>query len=186
MNISVSPDGKHLVFDLLGDIYQIPVTGGEAKPLAQGIAWQMQPVYSPDGKHIAFTSDADGGDNIWIMDADGSNPRTVTTETFRLLNSPAWSPDSQYLVGRKHFTASRSLGAGEVWLYHVAGGEGVKLTERPNDEKDLGEPAYSPDGRYIYFSQDDTPGKPSTIPKTQLTASIKSSVTIPKRVILKS
>lgn len=159
MNISASPDGKHLVFDLLGDIYQIPVTGGEAKPLAQGIAWQMQPVYSPDGKHIAFTSDADGGDNIWIMNADGSNPRTVTSETFRLLNSPAWSPDSQYLVGRKHFTASRSLGAGEVWLYHVAGGEGLKLTERPNDEKDLGEPAYSPDGRYIYFSQDDTPGK---------------------------
>lgn len=159
MNLSVSPDGKHIVFDLLGDIYQIPVTGGEAKPLAQGIAWQMQPVYSPDGKYIAFTSDADGGDNIWIMNADGSNPRTVTQETFRLLNSPAWSPDSQYLVARKHFTASRSLGAGEVWLYHVAGGEGVKLTERPNDEKDLGEPAYSPDGRYIYFSQDDTPGK---------------------------
>lgn len=159
MNLSVSPDGKHIVFDLLGDIYQIPVTGGEAKPLVQGIAWQMQPVYSPDGKHIAFTSDGDGGDNIWIMDADGKNPRTVTQETFRLLNSPAWSPDSQYLVARKHFTASRSLGAGEVWLYHVAGGEGVKLTERPNDEKDLGEPAYSPDGRYIYFSQDDTPGK---------------------------
>ncbi|ABN59553.1 WD40 domain protein beta Propeller [Shewanella baltica OS155] len=159
MNLSVSPDGKHIVFDLLGDIYQIPVSGGEAKPLAQGIAWQMQPVYSPDGKHIAFTSDGDGGDNIWIMDADGSNPRTVTQETFRLLNSPAWSPDSQYLVARKHFTASRSLGAGEVWLYHVAGGEGVKLTERPNDQKDLGEPAYSPDGRYIYFSQDDTPGK---------------------------
>ncbi|MGI2102483.1 amidohydrolase family protein [Shewanella oncorhynchi] len=159
MNLSVSPDGKHIVFDLLGDIYQIPVTGGEAKPLAQGIAWQMQPVYSSDGKHIAFTSDGDGGDNIWIMDADGKNPRTVTQETFRLLNSPAWSPDSQYLVARKHFTASRSLGAGEVWLYHVAGGEGVKLTERPNDEKDLGEPAYSPDGRYIYFSQDDTPGK---------------------------
>ncbi|MGL4614946.1 MAG: TolB family protein, partial [Shewanella sp.] len=159
MNLSASPDGKYLVFDLLGDIYQIPVSGGDAKPLAQGIAWQMQPVYSPDGKYIAFTSDADGGDNIWIMNADGSNPRTVTSETFRLLNSPAWSPDSQYIVGRKHFTASRSLGAGEVWLYHVAGGEGVKLTERPNDEKDLGEPAYSPDGRYIYFSQDDTPGK---------------------------
>ncbi|MGL5360536.1 MAG: amidohydrolase family protein, partial [Shewanella sp.] len=159
MNLSVSPDGKHLVFDLLGDIYQLPVSGGEAKPLAQGIAWQMQPVYSPDGKYIAFTSDADGGDNIWIMNADGSEPHTVTNETFRLLNSPAWSPDSQYLVGRKHFTASRSLGAGEVWLYHVAGGEGLKLTERPNDEKDLGEPAYSPDGRYIYFSQDDTPGK---------------------------
>ncbi|QIR13077.1 amidohydrolase family protein [Shewanella aestuarii] len=159
MNVNVSPDGKTIVFDLLGDIYQMPISGGEAKPLATGIAWQMQPVYSPDGKYIAFTSDEDGGDNIWVMNADGSNPHPVTTETFRLLNSPAWSPDSQYLVARKHFTASRSLGAGEVWMYHVAGGEGVKLTERPNDQKDLGEPAYSPDGRYIYFSQDATPGK---------------------------
>ncbi|QSX37297.1 amidohydrolase family protein [Shewanella sedimentimangrovi] len=159
MNVSISPDGKYIVFDLLGDIYRIPAKGGEAEVLAKGIAWQMQPVYSPDGKYIAFTSDEDGGDNIWVMNADGSNPRPVTKETFRLLNSPAWSPDSQYLVARKHFTASRSLGAGEVWLYHIAGGEGVKLTERPNDQKDLGEPAYSPDGRYIYFSQDDTPGK---------------------------
>jgi imidazolonepropionase-like amidohydrolase/Tol biopolymer transport system component len=159
MNINVSPDGKHLAFDLLGDIYQIPIAGGEATPLAQGIAWQMQPVYSPDGKYIAFTSDEDGGDNIWIMNADGTNPHPITTETFRLLNSPAWSPDSQYLVARKHFTGTRSLGAGEVWMYHIAGGEGVKLTERPNEQKDLGEPAYSPDGRYIYFSQDATPGK---------------------------
>ncbi|QYJ86217.1 amidohydrolase family protein [Shewanella mesophila] len=159
MNVSVSPDGKTIVFDLLGDIYQMPIEGGEAKAIAKGIAWQMQPVYSPDGKSIAFTSDQDGGDNIWIMDADGSNPRPVTKETFRLLNSPAWSPDSQYLIARKHFTGSRSLGAGEVWLYHVAGGDGVKLTERPNEQKDLGEPAYSPDGRYVYFSQDATPGK---------------------------
>ena len=159
MNISVSPNGKTIVFDMLGDIYQIPMQGGEAKVLAKGIAWQMQPTYSPDGKYIAFTSDENGGDNIWIMDADGSNPRAVTDETFRLLNSPAWSPDSQYLVARKHYTGSRSLGAGEVWLYHVAGGEGIKLTERPNEQKDLGEPAYSPDGRYIYFSQDATPGK---------------------------
>ncbi|GIU44867.1 amidohydrolase family protein [Shewanella algidipiscicola] len=159
MNVSVSPDGQTIVFDLLGDIYQIPIEGGEAKALAKGIAWQMQPVYSPDGKSIAFTSDEDGGDNIWIMDADGNNPRPVTKETFRLLNSPAWSPDSQYLIARKHFTGSRSLGAGEVWLYHVAGGDGVKLTERPNEQKDLGEPAYSPDGRYVYFSQDATPGK---------------------------
>ncbi|MCF1439764.1 MAG: amidohydrolase, partial [Shewanella sp.] len=159
MNLSMSPDGKYIVFDLLGDIYRIPAKGGKAEVLDSGIAWQMQPVYSPDGKYIAFTSDEDGGDNIWVMDADGNNPRAVTTETFRLLNSPAWSPDAQYLVARKHFTASRSLGAGEVWLYHVAGGTGVKLTERPNEQKDLGEPAYSPDGRYIYFSQDATPGK---------------------------
>ncbi|RUO57923.1 amidohydrolase family protein [Pseudidiomarina insulisalsae] len=159
MNVDMSPDGQYIVFDLLGDIYRMPAKGGEAELLAGGIAWQMQPVYSPDGKYIAFTSDASGGDNIWVMDADGSNARVVTNETFRLLNSPAWSPDSQFLVARKHYTARRSLGAGEVWMYHVNGGSGVQLTERPNDQKDLGEPAFSPDGRYIYFSQDDTPGK---------------------------
>lgn len=159
MNVDLSPDGKTIVFDLLGDIYQMPAKGGDAKLLRGGIAWQMQPVYSPDGKSIAFTTDEGGGDNIWVMDADGSNARAVTDETFRLLNSPAWSPDSNYIVARKHFTARRSLGAGEVWMYHVNGGTGVQLTARPNDQKDLGEPAFSADGRYIYFSQDDTPGK---------------------------
>ncbi|CAB0151877.1 Protein TolB [Pseudidiomarina piscicola] len=159
MNVDLSPDGKWIVFDLLGDIYRMPASGGDAELIAGGIAWQMQPVFSPDGNYIAFTSDQGGGDNIWVMDADGENARAVTDETFRLLNSPAWSPDGQFLVARKHYTARRSLGAGEVWMYHVNGGSGVQLTERPNDQKDLGEPAFSPDGRYIYFSQDDTPGK---------------------------
>lgn len=159
MNVNISPDGKTMVFDLLGDIYTMPVSGGKATALTNDIAWNMQPVFSPDGKYIAFTSDRDGGDNIWIMHADGSQPRAVTQENFRLLNSPAWSPDSQFIVARKHFTAGRSLGAGEVWQYHISGGNGVMLTERANDQKDLGEPAFSPDGKYIYFSQDDTPGK---------------------------
>lgn len=159
MNITVSPDGKTLAFDLLGDIYTMPIGGGKATALTNDIAWNMQPVFSPDGKTIAFTSDRDGADNIWLMNTDGSESRAVTKETFRLLNSPAWSPDGQFIVARKHFTASRSLGAGEVWQYHISGGNGVMLTERPNDQKDLGEPAFSSDGKYIYFSQDDTPGK---------------------------
>ncbi len=159
MNVDLSPDGKTIVFDLLGDIYTMPASGGEATPLMTDIAWQMQPRFSPDGKHIAFTSDEDGGDNLWIMKAGGSNAKAVTTETFRLLNSPAWSPDGNYLVGRKHYTGSRSLGAGEVWMYHKSGGNGVMLTKRPNEQKDLGEPAFSHDGKYVYFSQDATPGK---------------------------
>jgi len=159
MNIDISPDGKTVVFDLLGDIYSMPMSGGTATKLTSDIAWQMQPRFSPDGKHIAFTSDQGGGDNIWIMDLNGENQTAVTDETFRLLNSPAWSPDGDYLVARKHFTASRSLGAGEVWLYHKAGGKGVQLTKRENDQKDLGEPMFSPDGRYVYFSHDATPGK---------------------------
>lgn len=159
MNIAISPDGKTLAFDLLGDIYTMPVTGGTATLLTKDIGWQMQPTFSPDGKHIAYTSDEGGGDNIWVMAADGSEQKAVTNETFRLLNSPAWSPDGEFIVARKHFTASRSLGAGEIWQYHKTGGNGIMLTARENDQKDLGEPAFSPDGKYIYFSQDDTPGK---------------------------
>lgn len=159
LSVDVSPDGKMLAFDLLGDIYTMGISGGEAKPLMTDIAWQMQPRFSPDGKHIAFTSDEDGGDNLWIMDSDGTNGKAVSKEQFRLLNSPAWSPDGNYLIGRKHYTSSRSLGAGEVWLYHKTGGNGVMLTKRPNDQKDLGEPAFSADGKYVYFSQDATPGK---------------------------
>jgi len=159
MSVDVSPDGKEIAFDLLGDIYVMPAGGGEAKPLTSGIPWDMQPRYSPDGKWIAFTSDRSGGDNIWIMERDGKNPQQVTKETFRLLNSPTWTPDSQYVAARKHFTGTRSAGAGEIWIYHRSGGEGLQMTKRATEQKDEGEPAFSPDGRYLYWSADTTPGK---------------------------
>ncbi|MDI6623705.1 MAG: amidohydrolase family protein [Brevundimonas sp.] len=158
MSVDVSPDGRTLVFDMLGDIYVMPVSGGEARAIASGVAWDMQPKWSPDGRHIAFTSDRAGGDNIWIMDADGSNPVQVSKESFRLLNQPEWTPDGQFIVARKHFTSARSLGAGELWMYHRTGGGGVQMTERRTQQKDTGEPAFSPDGRYLYFSDDATPG----------------------------
>lgn len=158
MNLDVSPDGKTIVFDLLGDIFSIPADGGEARQLTSGMAWDMQPRFSPDGKQIAFTSDRAGGDNIWIMNADGSKPRQITKESFRLLNNPVWTPDGEYIAARKHFTKTRSLGSGEIWLYHTGGGGGLQMVEKPNDQKDLNDPAFSPDGRYLYFDQDATPG----------------------------
>ena len=128
----------------------------------------MQPRFSPDGRWVAFTSDRTGkngrgGDNLWIMDLQGENLTQVTQETFRLINGAAWSPDGDYLVARKHYSSRRSLGAGEMWMYHrsaLASGasEGVQLTERPNDQKDVNEPIFSPDGKYLYYSQDVTPG----------------------------
>ncbi len=158
MNVDVSPDGKEIVFDLLGDIYIIPVTGGDAKILRSGHAFEVQPRFSPDGKKILFTSDAGGGDNIWVMNRDGSNAKQITKETFRLLNNAAWSPDGEYIIARKHFTSTRSLGAGEMWMYHISGGGGLQLTERKNDQQDVNEPVISPDGRYVYFSEDMYPG----------------------------
>lgn len=160
ISLTLSPDGGTIVFDLLGDLYSIPFGGGEAKSLTSGMAWDMQPSFSPDGRWIAFTSDRDGADNIWVMPADGGEARQITKEDFRLVNSPAWTPDGQFIVVRKHFTARRSLGAGEMWLYHVGGKtKGVQMTEKPTDQKDVGEPAVSPDGKWLYFSQDTTAGE---------------------------
>ena len=120
MNLDVSPDGNTIVFDMLGDIYAMPISGGTAKVLRKGLAFEVQPRFSPDGQKIMFTSDAGGGDNIWVMDQDGQNAKQITKEKFRLLNNPAWAPDGQYFVARKHFTSTRSLGAGEMWMYHIS------------------------------------------------------------------
>src|SRR5690625_8032048 len=79
---------EEIVFDLLGDIYIMPVTGGKATLLRGGPAYEIQPRFSPDGSRISFTSDRGGGDNIWIMNHDGSDAHQVTTEDFRLLNNP--------------------------------------------------------------------------------------------------
>ncbi len=152
MSCDVSPDGRTIVFDLLGDIYRMPITGGRAELIAGGVSWEAQPRFSPDGKLVAFTSDRDGGDNIWVMDPDGKNRRQITKETQRLVNSPAWTPDGQYILVRKHFVDTRSLGAGEIWMYHVnGGGSGVQLTEKPNWTANSGEPAVDPKGKFVYF-----------------------------------
>ncbi|MBR9915663.1 MAG: amidohydrolase family protein [Algicola sp.] len=158
MNLDVSPDGQSIVFDLLGDIYKIGIDGGKATILRSGLPFEIQPRFSPDGTYISFTSDAGGGDNIWIMSSDGKEAKQITEENFRLLNNAIWTPDGQYLIARKHFTSGRSLGAGELWMYHKTGGSGIQLTKRKNDQQDVNEPSLSPDGRYLYYSEDVYPG----------------------------
>lgn len=160
MNLDVSPDGQTVAFDLLGDIYTMPITGGTPTRISEGLPYETQPRFSPDGKRIAFTSDRGGGDNIWIMNRDGSDKRQLTNESFRLLNQPSWSPDGQYIVAKKHFTTGRSLGTGEVWMYHVSGGDGVLLVKRPSEQhqKELGEPIFAPDGKHVYYTRNTTPG----------------------------
>ena len=160
MNLDVAPDGRTIAFDLLGDIYTMPISGGTPARIAEGLAYEHQPRFSPDGKRIAFVSDRGGGDNVWIMNVDGSDKRQLTKEDFRLLNQPTWSPDGRFIVAKKHFTTSRSLGTGEVWLYHVSGGSGVLLVKRASEvlQKELGEPIYAPDGKHIYYTRNVTPG----------------------------
>lgn len=160
MNVDVAPDGRTIALDLLGDIYTMPVAGGSPTRIAEGLAFEHQPRFSPDGRRIAFTSDRGGGDNIWVMNADGSDKRQVTKEDFRLLNQPTWSPDGRFIAAKKHFTTGRSLGTGEVWLYHVSGGGGVQLVKRASEvlQKELGEPTYAPDGKSIYYTRNTSSG----------------------------
>ena len=154
MNVDVSPDGSMIAFDMLGDIYTMSISGGTTTAIRTGLAWEVQPRWSPDGKKILFTSDSAGGDNIFYMDVDGKNAKQITKESFRLLNNAVWMPDGQYVIARKHFTSGRSLGAGEMWMYHITGGEGIQLTKRKNDQQDVNEPTVSPDGKMLYYSED--------------------------------
>src|SRR5918993_1418288 len=162
MNLDVSPDGTRIVFDLLGDIYTMPIGGSgssAATRIAGGAVFDMQPRFSPDGKRIAFASDRDGLWNIWTMDVDGKSAKQISREKRWFINSPTWSPDGEYLYARRHFVAQRSLGAGEIWMYHSSGpSDGLQVTERVGSQKDNGEPDISPDGRYLFYSKDVTPG----------------------------
>ena len=158
MNLDVSPDGKTIVFDLLGNIYKMPISGGTTTVLRSGLAYEVQPRFSPNGKYISFTSDAEGGNNIWVMTADGKDAKSITKEKYRLLNNAVWTPDGKSVVARKHYTSTRSVGAGEMWQYPLSGTAGLRLTKRKNDQQDVNDPSISPDGKYLYYAEDMYPG----------------------------
>ncbi|MEW5914984.1 MAG: amidohydrolase family protein [Gemmatimonadota bacterium] len=149
MSLDVSPDGQTIIFDLLGDLYTLPLSGGKAARLTSGMSYDVQPRFSPDGKRVVFVSDRSGGENVWIMSIDKKDTLQVTKGATDLYVSPEWSPDGQYVVASK----SNSLfGAAKLWLYNVDGGTGINLIPQPPQLKTLGA-AFGPNARYIYYSQ---------------------------------
>jgi Tol biopolymer transport system component len=151
MSVDVSPDGRTLVFDLLGDIYSIPIEGGRARSLTSGPAWDSHPRFSPDGKTIAFTSDRGGIENVWLVDADGSNPRALTSEKDAYVRGAAWTPDGEYLIARKEDGKRAGIPPVELWMYHKDGGGGIKLTSS-DDVNNASGPVASRDGRFLYYA----------------------------------
>lgn len=155
MSLDVSPDGRRIVFDLLGDLYTIPIEGGKATRLTSGMPWDAMPRWSPDGRQVAFVSDRDGGDNLWLVNADGSGARRITREVDNALSSPAWTPDGQYLVVRRfgpYPTAENYLTNVPLWIYHRDGGSGVELYPgKPNVKSTNTGASVAPDGRMVYF-----------------------------------
>ncbi len=157
MQPDLSPDGKTIVFNLLGDIYAIDAKGGEARPVLTGQAFETAPVHSPDGKSIAFVSDRSGVTNLWIANADGKSPRQVSREDkLTVFATPVWAPDGSavYVSRMKH-----PVLAFELWRFPLDGTEGkVVVKAQPNGEdwdnriNAMGA-AITADGRYVYYAR---------------------------------
>ena len=158
LSLDVAPSGDQLALEILGDLYLLPIEGGPAKAITQGMGYDVQPRFSPDGQRIAFVSDRDGAIGLWTLSLDGGEPEKVAGSGERGdFASPEWSPDGQHIIVSK---TSFGLGAYELWAYHIDGGKGVQITQAAPEGKTtprnqrhnaLGA-VYSPDGRYLYYA----------------------------------
>ncbi|MFN3997515.1 amidohydrolase family protein [Algoriphagus sp.] len=145
MSVDISPDGKTIAFDLMGDIYTIPIEGGKATPITTGIAYETHPRYSPDGNKILFTSDRAGNDNLWYIDLVKKDTVQVTKDKNGDVPGAHWTPDGEYIV------VSKGRRISKLWMYHKDGGGGIQLNENPAQMKTI-DPFVSPDGKKVYFS----------------------------------
>ncbi|HEU4689520.1 MAG TPA: hypothetical protein VFS23_14200, partial [Vicinamibacterales bacterium] len=151
ISLDVAPNGRDIVFELLGDLYTLPMAGGEARRIMSGVMFDSQPRYSPDGSKIVFLSDRSGDENVWIADGDGTNARPLTKGKNTRYWSPEWTPDGKYIIVSRSGAATTGT---QLWLYHVEGGSGVNLTgsEERRQLNPLGA-AFGKDDRFVYYTE---------------------------------
>ena len=154
MSSDVSSDGKLIVFDILGDLYTLPITGGKATTLTRGMSFDAQPRFSPDGKRVVFVSDRSGGDNLWTISLDRKDTVQITSGNANVYESPIWTPDGKYII------ATRGT---RLWMFPAGGGTGTQLIRDstpvpgvirpgPTSVREEG-PSMGKDPRYIWFAQ---------------------------------
>ena len=152
ISLDVSPDGSTIVFDFLGDLFTVPLEGGDATQITNGMAFDAQPRFSPDGTRIVYTSDYDGGQNIWIMAVDGSDTTQISTGSSNRAESPDWMPGGEYVIAS--LGSFRGGGLPNLKMFHIDGGSGAELIddEGGGNFKRIGA-AVSPDGRWIWYAR---------------------------------
>ena len=136
---AISPNGQEIAFCYKGDIYKVPATGGHAVQLTTQSSYEMNPVWSADGRYLAFASDRKGNFDVFIMPSSGGAPTRLTTNSASELPW-AFSPDGKYI----YFSASIQDPASsalfpsgrltEVYKVPVAGGRTTQVLGTPAEE----------------------------------------------------
>ncbi|MGI5230340.1 amidohydrolase family protein [Actinoallomurus sp. CA-142502] len=138
----LSPDGRFIAIDLVGVLWVLPASGGQARRLTSDLYDIAQPEWSPDGKWIAFQSYREGVFDIWMIRPDGSGARRLTHGPYDH-REPRFSPD-----GRRIVLSSDLTGSYGIHTLDVASGDLTPVTDTTAEEY---EPAWSPDGTRIAF-----------------------------------
>ena len=126
-------------------IYSIPISGGKAKRITKGMAFDSHPKYSPNGESIVYVSDKSGGNNVWIRDLNSNDSIQITKEKDNQTAFADWSKDGDYLIVSK---GRRNL---KLHMYHKDGGNGVKLIDKPSSLK-IVQPEVGINDRYIWYA----------------------------------
>lgn len=159
MSVDISPDGRWVIFDLLGHIYRVPSNGGDAELLTRnsGISLNFHPRYSPDGRQIAFISDRGGQNNLWVMSADGAAPKPVFLDDAACVVEPVWLADASAIVVRRQRNCHRgNWSSAGLWAYALAGGPPREMVKE--SEQAAGWPSVSADGFSLYYHYAVCPG----------------------------
>jgi len=147
MAVAVSPDGKQLAFDLQGSLWVMPVAGGAATRITDLFNDARQPVWSPDGKTLAYFAFRDGGYDLWTIKPDGTEQKKLTLGAFDD-RDPMWSPDGTKIA----FASDRGepgKSSFNIWTIELATG---KLEQVTNNAFENRLPTWSPDGKQIAYA----------------------------------
>jgi imidazolonepropionase-like amidohydrolase/Tol biopolymer transport system component len=175
LSFDLAPDGQSLVMDLLGQLWRVPIAGGEAVPLTDAAAdgaEDIDPAFSPDGRWILFQGDRPGGRAVWRMPATGGLPEAVTAAviSYRLRAMPAWSPDGSRIA---------YVDGDSIRIRRLEGGAETALTAAGVTQPAPASPAWSPDGAALAFVAGAWQGQPGGVWEVPATGGSARQFTAP-------